>query len=31
MGLGAQEMAAVSEVLKKTFVNDPKSGTRKRA
>ncbi|WP_291555984.1 hypothetical protein [Bradyrhizobium sp.] len=30
MGLGVQEIAAVFEVLKKTIVTDPKSGTRKR-
>ena len=27
MGLGVQEIAAVFEVLKKTIVTDPKSGT----
>lgn len=30
MGLGVQEIAAVFEVLKKTIVTNPKSGTRKR-
>jgi 3-hydroxyisobutyrate dehydrogenase/glyoxylate/succinic semialdehyde reductase len=30
MGLGVQEIAALPEVLKKTIVTHPKSGTRKR-
>lgn len=30
MGLGDQDTAAVFEVLKKTIITDPKSGTRKR-